>query len=181
MTDSELAKRVVQGDPEATAKFVDLHYGSVYRYARVLSGHDQDAEDLAVRTILKAKNGLAGFRGSSGLRSWVHSIAYREVLAWRKRQEPVMRLSGTETIPDHPFRAVDDAEALRLALAQIPEGQRQAFVMFEILEMELKEVARALRVPQGTVKSRLFHAKRALREQLTPKQDQVGGRRVYES
>jgi len=179
--DLEFSRRVLQGDRDANAEFVERHYASVFRYLRVLTSHDQEAEDLAQETLLKARLRLTGYRGKSSLRSWIHSVAFRQFLRWRRLRRLSFRLNEKQSYVPDGFADAETGETLRIALAHLSEGQRQAFVLHEILKFDLPEVASALKTPVGTVKSRLFHARIRLRAALTPKTEEAShGTKAYE-
>jgi len=179
--DLEFAERVLRGDRDANAEFVERHYATLFRYLRVLTGHDQDAEDLTLESLAKARTHLASFRGGSSLRSWVHSIAFRRFLRWRRIRKLSFRLTGRESYLPTGFADAEHGEMLRIALQQLSEGQRQAFILHEILEFDLPEIAAALKTPIGTVKSRLFHARSHLRAALTTKTEETAhGTQAFE-
>lgn len=162
VTDIDAAKRIEGGDLAATESFVCENYAPVLRFLRQLTGHVQEAEDLTQQAFIKAKHQIGSFRGDASLRSWLFRIAFHEYTHWKRRRRPT---TGLEIAPAHVEPAYDsvlEAEALLSALGRLPASLRAAFLLHEVQELTVKEVASVLGVPQGTVKSRLFHARRKL-------------------
>ena len=118
-----------------------------------------------------AIRGIPRLRDGSKLRAWLFGIA-RRTLVDRLRQQyarsPTVDVDVDEIAAD-PW-AVDDAEDLQQlegALAELPIIEREAVTLFYLQELPLNEVAEALQIPVGTVKSRLFRARRLLRQAMT--------------
>lgn len=168
MTDLELATAVAAGDRSALLEFIGRYHPSVFRYMVSLVRRVEDAEDLAMEAMLTAQRKAKTFKGNSSLRTWIHRIAYHEFTHWKRRQRPTLGLSQNLTSPGRPFADIDDAEALRSGLALLPEKLSQPFILHEISDLPLAEVATILNLPIGTVKTRLFQARERLRELLTP-------------
>jgi RNA polymerase sigma-70 factor (ECF subfamily) len=147
---------------------VSLHLDSVYRFMRSLSGSREDAEDLTQETFLEAERSAKTFQGECGLRTWLHRIAYRRYVRWRSRHKITTPIRDAELAfsPSSDFRLDLDR-----ALLDLTDDQRAAFVLAEIEGLDLSEVAAALGAPVGTIKSRLFRAKAALRIALSEEND----------
>lgn len=166
MTDLELAAKIAAADPEALETLVREHHAPVFRFLRQLTRRTEDAEDLAQQTLVRVTQRADRFDGRASLRTWIHRIAYREYLNWRRRQRWNVSLLLAPPQLDAQHGAVLDAEWLRALLSRLPEPQRVAFVLANVQELSLEEIAAITRVPVGTVKSRLFHARKQLQELL---------------
>ena len=171
VTDIEAAKRIECGDIAATESFVSENYAPMLRFLRQLTGHIQEAEDLTQQTFIKAKQQIGSFRGDASLRSWLFRIAFHEYTHWKRRRRLTSSLETAPAQIESAYASVVDAEALLSALSLIPESHRAAFLLHEVQELSVKEVSRVLGVPQGTVKSRLFHARRKLSWLLEGRQE----------
>lgn len=167
LTDLELAAAVASGDRQALAAFVEAYHPGVFRYMVSLLLRMEDAEDLAMETMLSAQHSVRRYRGDASLKTWVHRIAYHEFTHWQRRQRLWLPLRHDLTKAERTFADIDDAEAVRHALALLPEKLRQPFVLHEINELPLTEVAAVLNVPLGTVKTHTFQARQRLRELLS--------------
>jgi len=174
MTDRELAGAVGSGDPAAFLEFVRLHHHSIYRYLKGLSISREDVEDLTIETMHLARRKIAGYRGEASLRTWVHRVAYRCFTHWNRRRRPTEPLTEELFLSSaDPYASIHEADALLAAIARLPDPMRQAFVLHEVNELPIEDIAHVLEIPVGTVKSRLFHARTKLRELLTAPEEET--------
>ena len=155
------------------------HLDVLYRVARRMTGESADAEDLVQETLLKALRGWGGFRPGSNARAWLLTILRNAFINGyrRRRREPVtMDIDAAdrhsiihdvaESDPEGEFftRLVD--ETVLKAIDALPEEFREALVLSDLEGLAYAEVAEVLSVPVGTVKSRLFRARRQLQRVL---------------
>jgi RNA polymerase sigma-70 factor, ECF subfamily len=159
-------------DVEAYDRLVREEYLCVYRFLFWLHPVRSTAEDLTQETFIRAWHGLGSRRGT-GQRAWLLAIARRVWLDHRrKRCLPTVSLGEAVEIPrdERPLedRIADDDQRARLqaAVLELPEPYRSAIVLTKIEGLETWEAARALSVPQGTVKWRVSRGLRLLRERL---------------
>jgi RNA polymerase sigma-70 factor (ECF subfamily) len=146
---------------------VRCYYPSVLRFLTTLCANPADAEELTQEAFIKALNNLPRFRGESGLRTWLHRIAFREY-THRRRGERIV-LPVPEHAPAPMFEANSiSAMDLERALWRVTEEFRAAFVLCDVQELSMKEAADVLGVPTGTLKSRLHAARKRLQCLLEP-------------
>jgi RNA polymerase sigma-70 factor (ECF subfamily) len=174
--DRELLERAARGDRGAFSKLVEHHQRMVYSIALSVL-HDADlAWDAAQETFLKLHARIASFRGDAPLRTFVSRIALHVAVDLRRRgqrspERPVEGLALSH-LPDPRGLADDEVERRELrdhlarAFASLQETQRTALVLREVEGQSYAQIARAMGVPVGTVMSRLFYARRALRALL---------------
>jgi RNA polymerase sigma-70 factor (ECF subfamily) len=161
-----LVKKAVAGDREAAERLVSLHYASIVRFLLHLTGHINEAEELAQETFVKAWPKLGDFEGRSSLRTWLHRIAYREFAA-RRRLPEVAALPDDRCDERQNFLSpLVDALAVEHAIATLPDQLRITFILCHVENMSVREAAKVLTVPVGTVLSRLHTARERLRRQL---------------
>ena len=178
--EEELAiiRRVQKGDVNAFEALVRAYEKNVYNLALRMMGNAQDAEDMAQEAFLKAYNSLPGFRGDSRFSVWLYRIVSNVCLDQlrKKSKRPTVSLSmededGEETQLDLPDTAQSPEEALekkltreavRRGLAQLPEDARQILLLREIQGLSYEEIGEALGLEAGTVKSRIFRARKRL-------------------
>jgi RNA polymerase sigma-70 factor (ECF subfamily) len=180
VTDKERASQIAAGDAESLRIFVDDHYSSVLRFMRHLTRSIEDAEDLTQQAFIQARENIASFRGGSSLRTWLHRVAFHEYTHWRRRRRPILRLSHREIAPEAGYKACVEGAVLLEALHQLPDPMREAFLLFEVHEFSLEEVAAVMQTPVGTVKSRLHHAKLRLRTLLQDQEEPTYGKTACE-
>lgn len=153
-------------DAEALNNWVHRHYDDIYRLLRHLTRHAETAEDLAQQTFVKALQALPSFRGESGQRTWLSRIAFREYIAWRRKRRFFLPLDVLSSKPDPEFQSIEDGEALLAALHHLPSALREAFLLHEVQQLTIEEIAEVTASPVGTVKSRLHHARARLQSML---------------
>lgn len=122
------------------------------RLLRTFARNAEDAEDLAGAAPVRVLVAIGRYDGRAPLRAWAFAIAVNE-----GHPEPGDR-----------FARADDAALLSAAMARLPLAQREAFALVAVEGFESAEAALALGVPEGTVKSRVHHARRHLRLFLAP-------------
>lgn len=170
-----LVMRVCDGDASALAELYDAHAAALLAFARRLLGDADAAQDLVHEVFIGAPRALRNFQGSASLRTFltamavnharhhVRSAARRRAASDRLLREPSGQAAGT---PEEHAARVRLAEALDRALDTLPIEQRVAFVLCEVEERTSREAAEIVGVPEATIRTRLFHGKRKLREEL---------------
>lgn len=172
--DAELVRRVAEGDRDALGELYD-RYGALLLGVgvRILRAR-RDAEDIAHDVFLEVWRRAGSYEpGRASVRSWLLMMMRSRALDRRKsagfswgvplEAEPVVEPAGVE--PLHAELSVDRARAVR-ALAALPDVQREVLLLGYFDGLSSSEIAEALSLPIGTVKSRVAAALRALRESL---------------
>ncbi len=167
------------GDHVALGQALERLYPRVYRaVAGITAGTGLDVDDLTQEAFLKAYRNIDSFRGDSSLYTWAYRIARNVCLdAMRRRKFRGQFIFDWFKQPDsdHDFpdpSGVDIAEDkdtrywIDKALAHLPEEFRSVIVFREIQDLSYDEISKILDIPEGTVKSRLFKARKMMREQL---------------
>lgn len=181
--DPVLVDRARRGDAEAFCRLATSVEVRLYRQALALVGDAAAAEDLVAETLIGAWQGMARFEGGCRWTTWLHAILLNRFHRLLRRNRCRPRLSvdlgegdrgpaaGTlEGLVDERPTGLDglsDAECqelLRTALAELPEEHREVLSLRFFEDASLAEIAAALSVPVGTVKSRLHHGLGKLRE-----------------
>ncbi len=169
-----LIDRLRRGEASAIGEAYDLHASAVLAFARRLVGEDAAAEDLVHEVFVTLSSAIKRFEGGSSLRTFLISIAVNHarhhVRGASRRRAAMSRFalepeneSGT---PEQQAIRLDLARALSLALDELPIEQRVAFVLCEVEDRTSREAAEIVGAPEGTIRTRVFHAKRKLREEL---------------
>jgi RNA polymerase sigma-70 factor (ECF subfamily) len=172
VTDAELATRAAAGDPDAFGELVERHAPTARRLARTLTSDPADADDAVQDGLLAAWRAIDRYDPARPFRPWLLRIvlnAARDLLRRRRvrRTEP-LPVAYPSDAPD-PERDAGRAllrERLVEALATLPERRRLAVTLFDGEGYAHGEIAELLGVPEGTVRSDVFHARRALRDAL---------------
>ena len=171
-TDAELVGRTLAGDRSAFGVLVERYAASVRRVARAVLGDPDDADDAAQDGFLAAMVKLRQYDPQRPFGPWLMRVVANAATD-RRRRRTVRRvdpLDGTLVAggpaPDVETQRRALAQRLREALAQLPERRRLAVVLFDVEGYSHAEIGRILGVPEGTVRSEVFHARRALRALL---------------
>jgi len=172
--ENELLDEVGRGSQVALAELYDAHAEPIYAFARRLVGDDFIAEDLVHEVFVTLPRAARSFRGDSTLRTFLLSIAVnlaRHHVRSATRRRAAMERFGEEpqqspTAPDREAERRELAAALQRALDQLPIDQRIAFVLCEVEQHTSGQAAAIVGAPEGTVRTRVFHAKKKLRELL---------------
>lgn len=181
MNEVELAKKVESRDHEAAEEFVREHYPAVLRLTLRLTGKREEAEDLAQETFLVARQKIGTYKGRSTLRTWIHKIALNQYRQWRRKRAPISLSDQEFTSPDSSIAAFETGHVLMNAMSRLSHKHREAFVLFEIEELSMEEVAHVLGVPVGTAKARVFYARQSLRRQLQGTTVEVNDELIHSS
>jgi RNA polymerase sigma-70 factor (ECF subfamily) len=173
-----LIQRCLQGDQAAWETIVRQHWRKVFNVAYKFVGKHDQAEDLTQEIFLKVFKSLETFDRRANFQTWLISVSrnlcidhYRSV---RKERETINRDVDTSDIapaaPDPgPIAALEQRDRvmlLRQALAALPETLRTAVLLRDIQELSYQEIADQLKLPEGTVKSRINRGRTELARQI---------------
>jgi RNA polymerase sigma-70 factor, ECF subfamily len=167
-----LAALAAQGDAEAFGALVEKHGAMARRVAYAILEDQEDADDAAQEGFLSAWQAISRYDPRRAFRPWLMQIVVNAARDLRRRRrvraaEPLDSVAAAAK--DNPARTAgnrDLGERLRRALATLPERQRLAVVLFDAEGYAQAEIASLLGIPEGTVKSDVFHGRRALRRVL---------------
>lgn len=180
VSDAELIPRLVAGDEEAFGRLVAEHGPAARRLARLVLRDPNDADDAVQDGLLAAWRSIGRFDPRRPFRPWLMRIVLNAARDLRRRRlvRETLPLGGHEASRD----ATPDRQAGRAllrarlteALATLPERARVAVTLFDAEGYSHGEIAELLDVPEGTVRSDVFHARRNLRVLLAPFLEEVG-------
>ncbi len=174
--EKELVLRAVNGDVPAFETLVRANEKIVYNLALRTLGSREDAEDASQEVFMKAYAGIAGFRSESRFSVWLYQITNNVCIDMLRRRRETVSLSretedGDEAELDLPDERFDPAvlterrevrELVAGALRQLPDDARQIFLLREVAGQSYAEIAETLRIDIGTVKSRIFRARKRI-------------------
>jgi RNA polymerase sigma-70 factor, ECF subfamily len=179
--DLEAIRRCLAGDQQAFTELLERHKAVVYSLARNMLGDATEAEDAAQEAFVKAYFALPNFRRECSFRSWICQITNRLCIdRIRARRAEKGKVAITE-IPEPSIEGHDEAiitkEQLNLALSRLPEQFRAILVMRHMEELSYEEIATALDMPLGTVKTQIHRARAALKKEFDRFRDEESGTR----
>jgi RNA polymerase sigma-70 factor (ECF subfamily) len=174
--------RARRGDQAALAELIHLHGRDVYALVgRMMVRYPQRVEDLSQDTLIKVLRGLSRFdpRGPAKLSTWILTIATRTCIDALRRERPNPVLADTAALPGLNSTPEQVAAGRELAhrvhgwMGQLPDDQRAVLILRGYHDLDYGEIARALGIKEGTVKSRLGRARETLRRRLQQAQEPV--------
>jgi RNA polymerase sigma-70 factor (ECF subfamily) len=168
-TDLALIARVVGGQRAEFETLVRRHNQRLYRAARAITHHDQDAEDVLQQAWLNVFRNLGRFRGDASFATWATRIAVNEAIAVTRRRPAIQEAEDTPDLAT-PAGAVDRAELGKLlehCLATLPQGNREVLVLRDVLELDTAETAACLGHTEEAVRVRLHRARAAVATAVT--------------
>jgi len=171
-----------RGDREALGAVLQAHQATVYSVvSRMLVNNPEAVDDLAQEVFIKTIRFLPGFHGdgAASLASWIAKVATRTCLDFFRRPTPPQPVSfavvdewETDSVsPEQEASQKQLEKRMHRAMAELPADQRAALILRAYHDFDYPEIADALGVQVGTVKSRLNRARQALRERVVARSD----------
>ena len=150
----EIAKNAEHGAERLVAEYGDRLYAA----ATLLCRNNSDAEELVFRTLAQAVGKIRQYKPSGDFFSWLYTILNRP---------DIVLVGSPQDLPQIPVGGNNDAaEEMREMVQQLPPQIRETVILKYFSGMSIEEIATTLAIPPGTVKSRLFTAKRILADEL---------------
>jgi RNA polymerase sigma factor (sigma-70 family) len=177
LDDEVLVRRTQSGDTQAFDGLWQKYSSRIYSLIYNMTSNHEDANDLLLEVFAKAYRSINGFRGRSSFYTWIHAIAVNMTINFVKKRGRRFQMSLDDldsnvrndkefielTAANTPTREVDLSELqqrLNEAMMKLSLEHRTVVTMFDIQGMPHAEIARILGVPEATVRSRLFYARR---------------------
>ena len=181
--ESLIIKRVLSGDGEAFEELVLENQKNVYNLALRLMGNEQDALDVSQEAFIKAYTKLGSFRGGSRFSAWLYRVTYNICLDQLRKngRANVISLNYTDSAGDEGEYEIPDTrqtpedalekqelnEAINEAMEHLSPEHRQILALREGADMSYADISALLGINEGSVKSRISRARRALAKILT--------------
>ena len=190
----ELVQLCLNGDQTAWASLVEEYRGLVYSICILFCGSTQDAEDLMQDTFLKIWSNLSSYDPSRGeLKGWIATVTRNQRVdrfrrssqqrktdsideGWDQSETMVMsqRIADSRPTPDAVAESREVGEIVSKAVSQVSPEMREVVKMRFVDELDNREIAHRLRIPEGTVKSRTHRGRAQLIHLLSPMRHALG-------
>jgi RNA polymerase sigma-70 factor (ECF subfamily) len=175
--DREITERAREGEPCALTELTNKYRHRIFSVINRMIDNEERAEELTYETFLRAFKNLKSFRGDAKFSSWLYRIAVNLALGERARKkieqvslDAIGGLSSNPaTSPEYVYQNLFYGEVIDQALAQLPARYALALRLFYLRGLGYVEIAEAMKIPIGTVKTYLHRGKRALRAVVTGK------------
>jgi RNA polymerase sigma-70 factor (ECF subfamily) len=178
ISDAECVRRLQRGDTEAFAALVERHQRSIFNLLYRMLGDYDDAAEVSQEAFLSAYRSIKSFRGDSSFSTWLYRIAVNHANTRRKSaalwQQRTARLKSLEPVGDggpDPADVLEQKEVrerVQAALNSLESEDATIILLRDLQDVPYETVAEVLKIPIGTVKSRLHRARRALKGRLAP-------------
>lgn len=183
LPDAELIVRVQKGDRNAYRPLVERYQNRVHAMVYGMVRDQEEARDIVQNAFIKAYQNLGTFRIESSFYTWLYRIAmnlaidqcrmtrrrrtssFEETVAHRDEDGQILELHHT----DNPHKALARKEMqsrIFAAMEELTEEQREVVLLREVEGLSYKEIADSMDIPEGTVMSRLFYARKRLQQAL---------------
>ncbi len=176
MEDRELFSRVAADDQKAFVEFVERYKDRLFNFIARIIIERETAEDILQETFLRVYNQRKSYSPDFALSTWVFTIALNLVRSELRRRK-LRRYMSLDFLKEETNLEIPDrtnGEPMKLkpilekAIKSLPEEYRMAFVLCDVERLPYNEIAEIMRVPVGTVKSRINRARAMLRERILP-------------
>lgn len=173
--DKQLLAAIAGGDMDAITVFYQRHEARVYRYAMAKVGDSFAASDILNDVMMQVWRAAAKFEGRAKVTTWLLGIAHNKVVDhWRKvgareyteLDDSMEDESATGANPAQATEAASDGKLLHACMAKLKPEHREILHLVFFEELGYSEIAGIINVPEGTVKSRVFHARNLMKKQL---------------
>jgi RNA polymerase sigma-70 factor (ECF subfamily) len=158
--------RVAEGDRAAFRLLYEHHANRVYRYALSLLRRPHLAEEVLQETMLAVWKGAGAFKGAAKVSTWILGIARNQAFNLLRREDRGQRLPEESGEIRDPAPEIERSVAVGSALDVLPIAQRDVLHLVYYENLTLREAADVLGIPEGTAKSRMYHARRTLAREL---------------
>ena len=181
-TDTELVRRLVDGDKDAFAELYRRRHGNIYRFALHMTGRPEMADDVAQETFMVLMNNSAAYDETKGaVNSFLLGIARNQVLLRLRQERPNVpvdenyeEIDNATLMQSHrsSFARMEKIDAVRKAILSLPEHYREVVILCELQEVSYAEAAHIMNCAVGTVRSRLHRARAILADKLEAARDE---------
>jgi len=167
LSDQELVRRVATEDEDAFRDLYERFADRVFRYALTLLRNRHLAEEAAQEAMIAVWKSAPRFEGRSKVSTWIFGVARNKAFDLARREKRGDRVPDVSLVTPDPAPALRKSELVATAMSGLPEAQREVVFLTFYEGLSYREIAGILGIPEGTVKSRMFHAKKRLAEALT--------------
>lgn len=180
--ETRLVALLKEGSEAAYRQLVRRYQDKVFRIAYGITLDREESLDICQEVFLQVFRSIASFRENARLATWLHRITINQALNWKRKwkrrfrwhHRPLDVQSGDDALeqgsdaysPEHSYREKELEARFKEKLASLPEEARAVFVLKELEGLSYDEIAERLKIKRGTVSSRLFYARRRLKEAL---------------
>lgn len=174
--EAAILQRVVQKDRDAITELYRIYHPRLFNFVYRLTNSYEAADELVNDIMLVVWRNAADFRGESRVSTWIFGIAYRQAMrCTRRRRVGFWPQKDPDELASAGDRDLETEDWIRRGLESLPAAQQVTMILVFYLGLSYVETAKLIDCPVNTIKTRMFHARRKLREFLeasaNPRQD----------
>ena len=168
-SDTQLLSRISDRDRGAFHRLFERHSDRVYRFALALTRSPHLAEEVLQETMMAVWKGAKNYKGRSKVMTWILGITRNQAHNILRKESKGQRLPAADTAAESldPTHSLHVDLCVQQALATLPPMHREVMHLVFYENLTMRETAELLDIPEGTVKSRMYHARNALAKELT--------------
>lgn len=171
MTDEEIIKSVINGNTNAFAEIIERYKDRVFSMVYKFTNDEGVAEDMSQEIFLKAFKNISKFRGESKFTTWLYRLSKNYCIDWARKQRNNINFVELEDIPseDNILDSIisnNNYKCLKNEINDLPEKYKTPLYLYHIKGYSYQEIANTLNIPKRTVETRIYRAKKILKEKL---------------
>ncbi len=190
MNEERIVCELKNGNYTVFKEIIDLFKNRVFGMAYKFTNDYDEAQDLSQEIFLKIYKEIGGFRFESKLSTWIYRISINTCLDWKRKNSKVKMLSTNvlndddETIdidikddgllPDELFIRSESQREVHELVYELPDKYKSVIIMYHFNNMSYQDISTALDIPERTVETRLYRARRLLKDELIKLSDRSG-------
>lgn len=184
MNEEKIIKQLKSGDYSNYDKLVDSYKNRVFGMAYKFTNDYDEAQDLAQEVFLKIYRQIKNFREESKLSTWIYRISVNTCLDWKKKKERIKSINFSSMVneenkdqtidikdesmlPDEIILQDEDQKQVHELIYQLSDKYKTVLIMYHFNEMSYQDISKALNIPERTVETRLYRARRMLKDKIS--------------
>jgi RNA polymerase sigma-70 factor (ECF subfamily) len=173
-TDKDLINESLLNNLEAFEALTKRYQGLIFAYLFNMLGNSADAQDITQETFIKLYSKLSQYNHEKSFKGWLITISRNLAISMKRKRvptpvDPAIISRAIKKVTDGPEKTAilnEASQETHQAIQKLPEKFKEIIVLFYIMGYSIEKISNTLTISQGTVKSRLFHGKKKLREIL---------------
>lgn len=173
--EQELIARIIKGDTQAFSILVDNYQNLIFHVTKKILPEQMDAEDVCQEVFVKIYRSIGSFKHQSKLSTWIAKIAYSTALNHLKKNkrsltedypEDLINLKTDRDSPEELLSKKDTTQYLNRLIDQLPEKYGVVLTLYHLEEFSIEEIKETTGIPEGTIKSYLYRARKMLKDKI---------------
>lgn len=182
MNEEGITRELKRGNLEIFSEIVDLYKNRVFACAYKFTNDYNEAQDLSQEIFIKIYKQINTFRFECKLSTWIYKVSTNLCIDWKKKNSRIKIVNisdydkdissftemsyAEKEIPEEKIIGLEDQNEIHRTIHNLPDKYKTVIIMYHFNDMSYKEISKTLDVPEKTVETRLYRARRMLRDEL---------------